>query len=170
MEPGFRGHFSLANHHLSKGLHYLDAGDPEAALSALEVAAQAIETSVAMMHWVIPDMREPRVAIHESLGTMRETTGDPDGALEAYNFAAGLYNGRRVHYRAGSLIGKTAVEAWSRRQSSKALALFIEARRRVAQAGNELPAGVTPGQQAEYIAYLDRTIAFLKGAKVLPAE
>jgi len=170
MEPGFRGYFSLANHHLSKGLQYLDAGDPEAALSSLENAAKAVETSVSMMHWVIVDMQEPRVAIHEGLGTMRETTGDPDGALEAYNFAAGLHKGKRAHYRAGVLIGKTAVEAWSQRQSSKALSLFIEARKRVAQAANELPAGVTPSQQAEYIAYLDRTITFLKGAKVVPTE
>ncbi len=170
MEPGFRGHFSLANHHLRKGLRSLDTGNAEAALSSLEIAAEQIEAAVSKMHWVIADMLEPRVAIHESLGTLRETTGDRDGARAAYDFAAGLQKGKRAHYRAGELIGKMAVEAWSQRQPSKALALFIEARRRVGQAGNELPAGVTPSQQAEYIAYLDRSIAFLKGARVQPEE
>ncbi len=170
MEPGFRGHFSLANHHLRKGLKCLDVGNKEAALSSYEISAEQIETAVTKMHWVTKDMHEPRVAIHESLGTMREATGDRDGALEAYDFASALWTGKRTHFRAGELIGKMAVETWSQRQPSKALALFIEARRRVGQAGNELPAGVTPSQQVEYTAYLDRSIAFLKGAKVQPAE
>lgn len=170
MEPGFRGHFSLANHHFRKGLKYLDAGNKETALSSFEIAAEEIETACSMMHWVIKEMIEPRVAIHESLGTMREATGDRDGALEAYDFAAKLQQGKRVNYRAGALIGKMAVETWSQRQPSKAMALFIEARWRISQAGGELPAGVTPSQQVEYTAYLDRSIAFLKGAKVQPAE
>jgi tetratricopeptide (TPR) repeat protein len=170
MEPGFRGHFSLATHQLRKGLKSLDAGNKEAALTSLEISAKEIEAAVSKMHWVTAEMHEPRAAIHESLGTLRETTGDRDGARAAYDFAAALQKGKRAHYRAGSLIGKMAVEAWSQRQPSKALTLFIEARKRVAQAGNELPAGVTPSQQAEYIAYLDRSIAFLKGAKVQPAE
>jgi tetratricopeptide (TPR) repeat protein len=170
MEPGFRGHYSLANHHLRKGLKCLDAGNQEAALSSLEIAAVEIEAAVSEMHWVIGDMNEPRVAIHEGLGILREATGDREGALEAYNFAAVLWRGKRVHYRAGALIGKMAVEAWSQRQPSEAMALFIEARRRAGQAANELPAGVTSSQRIEYLAYLDRTIAFLKGAKVQPAE
>jgi tetratricopeptide (TPR) repeat protein len=170
MEPGFRGHFSLANHHLRKGLKCLEDSNTEAALSSLEIAAEEMETAVAMMHWVIKDMIEPRVAIHESLGTMREATGDREGALESYDFAANLQRGKRAHYRAGALIGKKAVEAWSQRQPSKAMALFIEARRRIGMAGGELPPGVTRSQQADYLAYLDRSIAFLKGAKVRPDE
>jgi tetratricopeptide (TPR) repeat protein len=170
MEPGFRGHFSLANHHFRKGLKCLEAGHQEEALASLEIAADEIETACSMMHWVTKDMVEPRIAIHESLGTLREATGDREGALAAYDFAAALHQGKRVHYRAAVLIGKTAVEAWSQRQPSKAMALFIEARKRIGQAGGELPAGITPSQQAEYIAYLDRTIAFLKGAKVRPEE
>ena len=115
-------------------------------------------------------MREPRVAIHESLGTAREATGDREGALESYNFAASSIGGTRAHYRAGVLIGKMAVEAWSKRRPAEALTRFIEARRRIGQAGNLLPEGVTPSQRVEYLAYLDRTIAFLKGAKVEPVK
>lgn len=170
MEPGFRGHFSLATHLLRKGLRSLEAGNPEAALPSLESAAEEMETAVSMMHWVTGDMHEPRLAIHESLGAAREATGDTAGARASYDFAAGLRLGRRAHYRAGALIGKMAVEAWSQRQPSKALARFIEARRRVGEARNELPAGVTPEQRKEYLAYLDRSIAFLKGAKVQPEE
>jgi hypothetical protein len=122
------------------------------------------------MHWVGKDMLEPRVSIHESLGTAREAGGDIEGALASYNLAAALHQGKRAHYRAAVLIGKKAVDAWSKRQPSKAMALFIEARKRVDRAEKDLPAGVTPGQRLEYIAYLDRTIAFLKGAKVEPAK
>jgi hypothetical protein len=136
----------------------------------LEIAAGEMEKAVSMMHWTIQDMIEPRIVIQESLGALREATGDQEGALEAYDFAAKLHQGKRIHYRAALLIGKKAVEAWSQRQPSKALKLFIEARRRVGMAGGELPANVTQSQQVEYIAYLDRTIAFLKGAKVQPEE
>jgi tetratricopeptide (TPR) repeat protein len=170
MEPAFRGRFSLANHHLRKGLREFRTEDPGQALDALESAAAEIERAVGGMHWVTKDMLEPRVSIHESLGTARETAGDREGALAAYNFAASLPKGARAHYRAGVLIGKTAVEAWSKRRPSEALARFIEARKRVGQAGKELPQGVTASQRAEFVDYLDRTIAFLKGAKVQPAR
>jgi len=169
MEPGFRVHLSFAKHYLRKGLRLFDPEKPDTAHEALESAAEHIETSVKKMHWVLEDMREPRVAIHESLGTAREATGDREGAIESYNFAASLQDGSRAHYRAGVLIGKMAVEAWSARRPAEALKLFIEARKRVSQSGGQLPEGVTPSQSAEYIAYLDRTIAFLKGAKVTPA-
>jgi hypothetical protein len=133
------------------------------------MAAEQIEIAVNRMHWVIADMNEPRVTIHENLGTAREAAGDREGALESYQFAAKLLNGRRVHYRAGVLTGKMAVDAWSKRQPSLALKLFIEARRQVGQSGEYLPAGVTPSQSLEYKNYLDRSIEFLKGAKVVPA-
>ncbi len=85
-------------------------------------------------------------------------------------FAAKLPYGARAHYRAGVLIGKQAVEAWSKRRPSEALSLFLKAKLRVAQAGNNLPAGVNPSDRLEYIDYLDKTIKFLQGAKVQPAK
>ena len=170
MEPGFRSHFSFANHYLRKGLRLFDAAESDRSHEAMELAAQHVETAVKKMHWVIPDMREARISIHESLGTTRESAGDPDGALESYNFASTLHGGNRAHYRAGVLIGKMAVEDWSKRRPSEAMAKFIEARRRVGLAGKDLPLGVTPSQSVEYIDYLDRTIAFLKGAKIEPKK
>ena len=170
MEPAYRSHFSLAKHHQRKGMRFFDADEPVAAQAELEIAAQEIETAVAKMHWVIADMREPRVSIHEALGTARETNGNRQGALESYDFAAELQNGRRAHYRAAVLLGTMASEAWAQRQPSQALAKFIEARRRINMAGNELPAGTSLSDRAGYIAHLDRTIAFLKGAQVIPAE
>jgi tetratricopeptide (TPR) repeat protein len=168
MEAGFRSHFHLARHFYQKGLRQFGAESPEAALDSLDNAAIQMEKAVEETPpWVIgADGRSLRISIHESLGTVREAVGDPEGALEAYNFAATIPTGLRAHYRAGVLIGKRAVEAWSKRRSSEALKWFMEARRRIAQAGNELPEGVTPSQRIEYIAYLDRTIQFLKGAKV----
>lgn len=170
MEPGFRSHFSLANHFHRKGLRLFNPENPEASHEAMEMAAEEMENSVKKMHWVIGDMIQPRVSVHESLGTAREAVGDPEGALQAYDFAASLQGGSRAHYRAGVLIGKMAVADWSKRRAGEALYKFIEARRRVGLARNELPVGVTPSQSVEYIDYLDRTIAFLKGAKVTPKE
>ena len=170
MEPGFRGHFSFATHYLRKGLRQLRPEDPEPARAALELSAEQIEDSVREMHWIIDDMREPRVAIHENLGRAREAAGDRDGALKSYDYAATLNGGTRVHYRAAVLIGRMAVEEWSRRRPSEALTHFMEARKRLGQAGNELPVDVTPGQRAEYLGYLDRMIAFLIGARIEPAK
>ncbi|HEX7261913.1 MAG TPA: hypothetical protein VF258_08870, partial [Luteolibacter sp.] len=83
-------------------------------------------------------------------------------------FAATLPKGDRAHYRAGILNGKMASAVWMARRPEEALGYFLEARKRIGQA-KELPQGVTPSQRLEYIAYLDRTIAFLKGAKIEPA-
>ena len=90
--------------------------------------------------------------------------------MQAYDFAASIPTGTRAHYRAGVLIGKQAVEAWSKRRPSEALSLFLKAKQRVAQARKNLPAGVTPSDRIEFIDYLDKTIKFLQGAKVQPAK
>lgn len=170
MEPGFRGQFSLASHYFRKGLRLFDPEEPDEALEALELAALAIEKAVEATPPSIinVDGRTMRISIHESLGTGRELSGDREGALQAYDFASTIPTGTRAHYRAGVLVGKMAVEAWSKRQPSEALTYFIEARRRIGQAGNQLPQGVSASDRVEYLDYLDRTIAFLKGAKVEP--
>jgi hypothetical protein len=170
MEPAFRAHFSLATHYLRKGLREYDSTKPDKALASFEASAEKIETAVKQMHWETPEMREPRLSIHESLGTAREAAADREGAIQSYDFASKLYNGKRANYRAAVLIGKMAVDAWSQRKPSDALKLFIEARRRVDLSGGIIPNGVTPSLRVEYISYLDKTIAFLKGARVLPAE
>ena len=170
MECAFRGHFSLATHCLHKGLRLFRADAPQPALESLECAATHIEEAVKQMPWVMTDMHEPRIAIHAGLGGAREAAGDRPGALRAYDFASTIPSGARAHYQAGVLLGKMAVEEWSQRRASEALKHFLEARKRLGQAGTTLPAGTTPDQRATYIAYLDRTIAFLKGAKVEPSK
>ena len=170
MEPGFRGHFSLAMHLLHKGLRLLHPATLEPARQALEGAADQIEMSVQQMIWLTSDMYEPRVAIHENLGLVREASGDLAAALQAYDFASTLPNNIRSHYRAGVLLGKIAAMEWSQRRPSEALRDFMAARQRIAQAGNELPQGITPSQRLVFIAYLDRMTAFLTGAKVQPAK
>lgn len=167
MEPAFRAHFSLANHLLRKGLRQFTAGDPAPALASLEIAAQQIEDSVREMHWLVADMKDPRVAIHESLGAARQASGDSRGALRAYDFAATLQGGSRAHYRAALLLGKTGASAWAARRPAEALGYFIEAKRRINLTG-ETPSHVTPAQRLEYLADLDRKITFLMGAKIEP--
>jgi hypothetical protein len=89
--------------------------------------------------------------------------------MAAYDFTVTLESGARAHYRAGVLHGKMATTAWNARRPAEALAHFIEAKNRIGRTA-EMPQGVTPSQRADYLAYLDRTIAFLKGAKIEPMK
>lgn len=170
MEPAFRGHFSLANHHRRKAARQLADGDVDAALRSIESAAREMDRAIAKMHWGTSDMKEPHIAILESLGTLRFDSGDLQGALAAYDSAAAVYGNIRAHYLAGVALGKEAVARWKMRKPEEALTLFIQARNRLNQAGGQLPPGVTPAQRTEYITYLDRNIAFLRGAKVKEAR
>ncbi|MCP5534467.1 MAG: tetratricopeptide repeat protein [Akkermansiaceae bacterium] len=170
MEPAFRAHFSAANHYLNKALREFRSGSTGEALNAIERSAGEIESAVDEMHWTTEDLRAPRVATHENLGTIREAVDDPEGAIEAYQFAAQLPGGRHVHYRTAVLLGRQAVDAWKKRRSAEAMALFLKAKSHVNAAGGQLPAGITASQRLEFVQYLDRTIDFLKGARIQPAE
>ncbi|MES2438923.1 MAG: O-antigen ligase family protein [Verrucomicrobiota bacterium] len=167
MEPAFQAHLCLANHLMRKGARQFDKNDPSPALATLEVAAQQMEQSVKEMRWASPDITQPRVTVHESLGAAREANGDYPGAMAAYDFAVTLAGGNRVHYRAGILFGKMAAASWAARRPAEALAYFIEAKKRIEMTG-ELPTDITPSQRVEYLTYLDQTITFLKGAKIEP--
>ncbi len=165
MENGFFANFHFANHYHRKGLRQYLAGQSTEALATLEAAAVQVERS----NELLPTQGyELRVAVHESLGTAREQAKDYRGALEVYDKTCPMVFGDTAHYRAGVLLGRMAVEAWSNRKSSDALALFLEAKKR-ATTSNNIPKDVTPEQRAEYLAYLDRTIKFLEGAKVVPS-
>ena len=170
MESGFRGHFWLANHHLRKGERLFNAKNSAGALVSLERAAEEIEKSCEEMPWVFDDMHGPRVTIHTNLGNMREAEGDRVGALAAYDFAATQHYGRHAEYFSGVLIGKMALDAWKERKPEIALGGFIEAQRRLQVAGDQLPGGVSMDDRTKYMTYLEQTIAFMKGAKIQPAD
>jgi hypothetical protein len=165
MENGFFSNFHFANHYHRKGLRQFLAGQYDEALATLESAAAQIEQSNALLP---TQGYELRVAVHESLGTAREQLKDYAGALEVYDKTSTMVFGDTAHYRAGVLLGRMAVDAWANRKPSDALALFLEAKKR-ATTSNNIPKDVTPEQRAEYLAYLDRTIQFLEGAKVTPS-
>ena len=169
MEPGFRSHFSLANHLLRKSIRQFSAQDPSTALASAEIAAQQIQKASEEMHWSPPDINDSKVSIHENLGVAREACGDYQGAMAAYDFAVTLTNGGRVHYRAGLLHGKIANTAWTARKPTEALAHFLAAKNRIGST-DQLPNSITPSLRVEYLAYLDRAIAFLKAAKIEPAK
>ena len=114
--------------------------------------------------------RNLRVNIHELLGLAHEANGNDTQALESYNFASSLPMGNRAHHRAGALLGRMARDAWYQRKPSMALALFMEARERMAKAGAELPYGTTATRRAELMRYFEQSIKFLKAAKVVPKK
>jgi len=168
MEPAFRGHLSLALHLWHKGLRLTRPATLQAALDSLEQAAIQIEEAFKRAHpW---SMNADFIAIHESLGSVREAMGDQSGALQAYDLACTIPTAARVHYRAGVLLGKIAAAEWWQRRPSEALRDFTDARQRIGLAGGTLPEGVAPSERLIYLAYLDRVIALLTGAKVEPAK
>lgn len=168
MEAAFHSHFLFSQALLRKGVRQYSATDPVPTLTTVELAAQQMELAVKEMPWIIANMKVPRVFTHESLGAAREANGDFAGAMEEYDFASKLDFGATANYRAGLLNGKIAAAAWAERKPGEALGRFIEAERRLTAAREFLPAGVTQAQRYEYLEYLKRTIAFLKGAKVEP--
>jgi tetratricopeptide (TPR) repeat protein len=170
MEPGFRGHFSLARHYLRKGAGIYDSQNPAAALDTLQRAAEEIEMACKEMHWILPEFYEPRMTIHTYLGSAREAVGDYTGALACYDLLSSLHHGKRANYLAAVLIGKMSVDAWKQRKPEKALGGFIEARRRLLLSSDQRPEGVTFDDRNRYLNYLDQMIAFLKSARVEPAE
>ncbi len=168
MEPSFRAHYSLVKHLMQKGRRQFNIEYPADSLATLEIAAQQMEAAVKKMHWTYPDMLETWISVYESLGAAREANGDYTGAMKAYDTATMLHKPiTRAHYRAGVLNGKLAAIAWSSRRSAEALWYFIEAKRRIEMA-KTLPIDIAPSQRLEYLAYLDETINYLKGAKIEP--
>lgn len=166
MESLFSSHFHFANHLYKRGLRDYQSGDKAKAVEAFQEAAVQIESALKSVPW---NGVQLRLLIYESLGAAQEGTDDPDGALETYNLLSTINHGQTAHYRAGALLGKLAVQTWQKREPAEALRLFIEARERVAANKGAPPSGVTGAQRAEYIAYLDRTIKFLKDARITPA-
>lgn len=168
MENAFFGYYHFGIHLLKKGLREFSAGKLEEAASTLRSGCRIIDRSVELIPWA---GAKHRLAMHESLGTTLETSGPRNypQALAEYNATAAMPNGASAHYRASVLLGKMAVQAWSERNPSRALALFLEARRR-SGISPHLPEDVTQSEKAEYLAYLKRTIEFLEGAKVTPEK
>ena len=172
MEAGFRGRYCYAAHLLRKGIALLEKGDKQNAIAALEKSKAEIEqvNAEGAGYSNGDEGRNLRVNIHELLGAAHEFNGNNAKALECYNFASSLPMGNRAHYRAGALIGRMARDAWYQRKPALALALFIEARERIAKAGAQLPNGSTATRRAELMKYFEESIKFLKAAKVVPKK
>ncbi len=169
MEPAFRSHLLLAQHLLRKGLKEFDAEDPSQTIATLQAANDQLDDALAQMHWPLRDMDETRVAIPESLGTAHEAAGDYQEAMRQYELAIATPTGERVIYRASRLNEKLANLAWKARKAGQAMWYFTEAKR-LANPGSLLPPDVSAAQRTEYIAYLDKAIAFLQGARVQPEK
>lgn len=165
MEPAFRAHLLFAQHLLRKGRREFEAEDPTQPIATLQAASDQLDEALAGMHWALRDMDEARVAIPESLGAAHEMAGNYQEAMRHYELAIATPTGERVIYRASQLDTKLANIAWKARKPGQAMWYFTEAKLR-ANPGSLLPPDVTPSQRTEYIAYLDKAIAFLRGAHV----
>lgn len=171
MEPTFYARTLFAQHLCRKGISELNDTDPSQALGTFQLAATQLEWIVKLFgpYYSSEEHLRNHVTIRQGLGLGYEKIGDFKAAISAYDLAATLPYGSSSHYLAGLLYGKLAVHAWSQRESSDALRLFIEAESRINLA-TENPDAVTQEARAEYSAYLRKSIEFLQGAKVTPSE
>jgi len=170
MEPAFQSHYHYADHLRRKGIREYESGDQLASLRTMETAVGIFEKGLATMAWLRPGHADLRISLHESLGVAREANKDLEGAMAAYDFASKLPRGQKANYRAGVLLGRTAAETWKERRPAEALWYFEAAKRRINNAGGQLPENVTPQDREELITYINQTITFLEGAGIKPKE
>lgn len=170
MEPAFQSHYHYADHLRKKGIREFEAGDPLAAQRTMETAVGVFEKGIATMAWLRREHTELRISLHESLGAAREANKDLAGAMAAYDFASQLPQGRKANYRAAVLLGRTAVETWKERRPAEALWYFEAAKKRIGDSRGQMPEEVTIRERDELVAYINRTITFLKGAGIKSKE
>lgn len=171
MEPAFFAHALFAKHLYRRGASEFNGSDPSLALGTFRLAAVQTEWIVKLfgVGFSNEEYLRTHVMIHQGLGISYEMAGDFKAAMAEYDLAATLPYGISSHYLAGNLYGRLAVQAWSRRESSDALRLFIEAEARINLA-TENPKSVTKISRDEFSAYLRKSIIYLQGAKVAPSE
>jgi O-antigen ligase len=167
-ETGFRCHFLLANHLFRKGLRLLDDKDQDAARDVLQDARIEFKKTVESASLYYKE-RQNVVALLENLGVALAASKDLDGALQAYDLASTIPEGRAANFWVSQTMTKIGTAAWDARKPAEALWYFNEAKRRLFVSGS-LPTGVTPAQRQELDAYLDECIAYLKGARILPVD
>lgn len=164
LESGFRARECAAIHYHSKGVRLTREGRAADGLVSLEIAAELIEAAAANAY-APSKLADLRVSIHQSLGSARMNAGNPDGALESFAFISKLPGGGSGYYLSSQVLSRKAMDAWQKRRGPEAYRLFLEARR-MASSSATLPAGVTEVIRKEFLAYLDKQIAFLKAAKM----
>ncbi len=171
MEGGFQAHFNYAKHLHRKALAQYDPANPAAALEIFRMAVHHMEVAHDTS-WVHgnPQDQKLRVKLHEDYGRALEAAGRFREALAEFDFATTKPHGGGSHYNAALLLGRLAVKAWSERREEDALQFFLWANHRVNASRQDLPSGVTAEDKREYAAYIQRTISFLKGAKVTPSK
>jgi O-antigen ligase/tetratricopeptide (TPR) repeat protein len=171
MEPAFFARTLFARHLCRKGYSELGDSDPLIALGTFQLAAEQTDWIVKIFGYSYSSEENLRthVRLRQGLGLSFEMIGDFKAAIAEYDQASKLPYGASSHYLAGMLYGRRAVEAWSDRESSDALRLFIEAETRIKLA-TENPVSVTQKSSDDYKAYLKKSIQYLQGANVTPSK
>lgn len=171
-EAGFRSHYYFARHLLQKGMSEFRSDSPQPSLLTFSGALEHVEAAAKLTPGYLLGIegRDLRVRIHEALGIAQESAGDPEQALRTFEQAALLPGGNRLHYRAALLVADRANRRWMARQPSDALAGFLDASQRVHKAGNQLPEGVTEEKRKAFLDHLQRSIQYLRIARVEPTK
>ena len=170
MEAGFRGKYLYAVRLQRKGAWDYAEGKIEAAKDSFQLAARYMDESAekdagggTLAHYQL------RVQVHENYGMILAELGDTKGALAQFNIASKLPYGTSAHYLAAVLMAERAIVVWNKREGSDALRMFLDARQRFDQA-QELPSDATPEKVAEWKAYIDQSMEYLRAANYDPSE
>ncbi|MFU8892742.1 MAG: O-antigen ligase family protein [Luteolibacter sp.] len=164
MEPAFRAHFHLASHQLRVGSVLLRAGNPAAAVAAMESALANIHELEKKSAWLSQDARDLRNTVHLALATAQEVAGDPQAARDTLDTLLKIPGGNRYQYYRGMLEFRHAMAVWRKRQPATALPMFQNARNHLAAARNHPPQGISRETIQQRMAETDEVLKLLHDA------
>lgn len=168
MERTFRGRYLYASHLILLGAEEMAFGKTSDSIRNLENAADQINQA----HCWANEKSQMEITVHELLGLAYEFDDRPSEAMQSYLHAASLYHsmGRRVYLRVAILQAALANEARLAREPSKALDLYLKAKRSVTKARGQLPDDITAEQRSDFVSALDASIKSLREIGIEPAS
>jgi len=172
MEAGFKSAFSKAAYLRLKAERLLAASRIDEALAALVSARETLAKAYRFPGGepLGQEARELRIGIGERLVGVLSLAGRDQEAEAEFENTAEVYGGSGIRYLQACHLRMLANRVLYERNPSEALTLFLKARTVLDLSANLLPAGISIDDLVKLRDDLDRSIAFLKGAHVEPAE
>ena len=172
MEAGFKSAYAKAAYLQLKAERLLAATRSDEALAALLSAREALVKAYRFPGGepLGQDARALRIRIGERLGIVLSVAGRDQEAEAEFDNTAAVYGGSGIHYLQACHLRLLANRILYEHNPAEALRLFLKARAVLDLTANLLPAGISADDLAKVRDDLDKSIAFLKGAHVEPAE
>ncbi|MBK1882490.1 O-antigen ligase family protein [Luteolibacter pohnpeiensis] len=170
MESSFRSYYYYAQHLIQKAERQLSNGNPDAAFASASDASQQVSMVAKEMGWFMRHYEGMKIKLDALLaqGSSSEAANRPQDALSYYKAAAEIPIPSDAKWKAGVLLMNEGKTAYSKRNPEIALRDYLEALNYLKAA--PIPNKVPRDLKGEYVSYLNRSIEFLRGAKIEPAK